>query len=77
MSMCYKNGTAKENLQNYSVCVKENDGIRRIHHKNDLQDNLVLVNNIAPYSVGADLYVIKEGDYIRYVDVTVVPKMIF
>jgi hypothetical protein len=74
--MNYKSGVAGENLPNYSVCVRDGNIILPIKYKTDLNGNLVLVDNIIPYTCKDDEeYIIPKGTEIRYVDIAIVPKL--
>ena len=73
--MDYKNGAASENIANFSVCVRDGVNIRHIKNKNDLSGNLVLVNNIIPYECKEEVYIIPAGTEVRYIDISIVPKL--
>ena len=66
----YKNnGIAQEQLDNCTICVLDSQGIRKMRHMEDINEQLVYVNNvdIEPFLHQP----IKEGEYCRYVDVMV------
>jgi len=75
--MNYKSGVAAENIANFSVCVRDGMNIIPLKNKNDLNGNLVLVNNIIPYTCKNEIYIIPKGTEVRYLDIAIVPKINF
>jgi hypothetical protein len=73
--MNYKSGIASENIANYSVCIRDGMNITPLKHKNDLNGNLVLVNNIIPYTCKEENYIIPKGSEVRYIDIAIVLKI--
>jgi hypothetical protein len=75
----YKTGlVALEDLENYTVCVKEENGIRKMHKRNDIDEKLVYVCNISlnyhEDKNAEDDFIIKKDTPCRYIDMMFVPK---
>lgn len=70
----YKSGIAKEPLTNYTICIRDSDGIRKMKNQNDCMNNLVFISQIAPRFTDEVGYIIPTGECVRYIDVVIKPK---
>ncbi len=70
----YKSMKAKEPLKNYTICVKESDGIRNMCKKDDCMNSLVFISQISSNWSRYENLPIKEGEEVRYVDIIIQPK---
>jgi hypothetical protein len=66
--------TALEDIDNCSICVVTESGIRKMKFDDDIVSNLVYVNNVSLTYDGKS-FVIKKGEYIRYIPIAIVEKM--
>lgn len=73
--MWYGELAALEDLQNYTICVKEKDGIRNMKFKTDIDlENLVYVKQCESIYQSN---LIKQGEYVLYCNIVINKKDIF
>jgi hypothetical protein len=65
-----------EDVKNFTICVKETNGIRNMNLRNDINCDLIYVNNIECDNCDFD-DVIKKGTSVRCVDIVLMPKIRF
>lgn len=70
-------GIASEDLTNLSVCVRKGVDIIPVKCKADLNGNLVLVDNIKHWNSNDRVFKIPKGEYVRYINITLLPKYYF
>jgi hypothetical protein len=75
--MSYKSERVYEPVKNYTICVKIKAGIRPMKFDEDIEEDLVYINHIAPFGVSDIGFIISEGEQVRYVEVLVTPKFNF
>jgi hypothetical protein len=73
--MNFTTGIAKEKLINNTICVREGDFIRNMKFNDDCLKSTVFISNIAPCDKEEDEYFIKIGEYVRCMEVAIVPKI--
>jgi len=57
---------ALEDILTNTICVKEENGIRKMFWENDINKQLVYVNN---YETS-----VPKGNYVRYLEINITPK---
>lgn len=75
--MSYKSERIQEPVKNYTICVKTKAGTRPMKFDEDIEEDLVQINHIAPFGVSDIGFNISEGEQVRYVEVLVTPKFNF
>jgi|BioPla2DNA2_1021312.scaffolds.fasta_scaffold107019_1 hypothetical protein len=73
--MQYYSALAKEKLFNNTICIRKDNFIRNMGEHSDVNGNTVFVSNILPYNMNPEDYVINKGDLVRYMPVSIVPKI--
>lgn len=68
---------ALDDLMNFSICVKEDNGIRPMWKPDDINKNLVYINNCSLKEGKLMPMIIKGGEYCRYIDLVVLGKTRF
>jgi len=63
---------ASEDIKNNTICVIDDNKIRNMHCRNDINSNLVYVDNI--YYGSEDTVCV--GKYVRYLPINVIPKLV-
>lgn len=65
-----------DDVKNFTICVKEKNGIRNMNLCNDINCELVYVNNIDCENCDFD-GIIKKGNSVRCIDIVLTPKIRF
>ncbi len=73
--MQYYSALAKEKLLNNTICIREDNYIRNMREHNDVNGNTVFVSNILPFDKNPENYIINKNDQVRYMPVSIVPKI--
>ena len=69
--MYFGDKVALDNLQNRSICVRTDNGIRNINNEQDIiVENLVYVENVD--TVESEIITIQKGTMVRYRLVTII-----